>query len=110
MFYILIIIAALLAAIACLVSSINRNLGKISSSRAIESEISSLSEVVANGSAATVDAIVGIDLKLQEIESHIRDIHYVTDLIEKYKLPAEHEREILDQVRLDQEIDSIMRR
>lgn len=108
MLYLLIAITLFLALIAYLLSSINGHLEKISASRAIEGEISSLTEKVSEGVAATVEALSSMDIRLQEIDNTLRDIKYVTDVIEKYKLPPPHERDVLDQILIDNEIDSML--
>lgn len=46
--------------------------------------------------------------ELEMANSTLNEIKYVTDIIEKYKLPDRKEREFIDQIRIDDEISERM--
>lgn len=46
--------------------------------------------------------------ELEMVNSSLNEIKYVTDIIEKYKLPDRKEREFIDQIRIDDEISERM--
>lgn len=104
MFYLLIVIVLLFASIVYLLFSINGHLSKIASSH----EVSYLADKITESSTVVTETLSSMDDRLQEIDQTLRDIKYVTDLHEKYKLPAPHERADLDQILLDNEIDSML--
>lgn len=55
------------------------------------------------------DSAVEIRDLLTEIKSSLENINHTTDIIENYKLPTHSERETIDQYRIDQEIDEMLR-
>lgn len=46
--------------------------------------------------------------ELEMANSTLNEIKYVTDIIERYKLPDQKEREFIDQIRIDDEISERM--
>jgi hypothetical protein len=46
--------------------------------------------------------------ELEMANSTLNEIKYVTDIIEKYKLPDRNERDLIDQIRIDDEISERM--
>ncbi|MDV5356504.1 hypothetical protein QM201_16645 [Enterobacter asburiae] len=46
--------------------------------------------------------------EIEMVNSTLNEIKYVTDIIEKYKLPDRKEREFIDQIRIDDEISERM--
>ncbi|EMP7134699.1 hypothetical protein ROV06_000297 [Serratia marcescens] len=58
-----------------------------------------------------IDALEDISAIREELEranSTLEEIRYVSDLIEKYKLPDSSERDAIDQIRIDNEISKMM--
>ncbi|HEJ6924025.1 TPA: hypothetical protein SMF48_002682 [Serratia marcescens] len=58
-----------------------------------------------------IDALEDIRAIREELEranSTLEEIRYVSDLIEKYKLPDSSERDAIDQIRIDNEISKMM--
>lgn len=58
-----------------------------------------------------IDALEDIRAIREELEranSTLEEIRYVSDLIEKYKLPDTSERDAIDQIRIDNEISKMM--
>ncbi|CND06982.1 Uncharacterised protein [Yersinia frederiksenii] len=51
-----------------------------------------------------------IDIKdeITSIRQAIEDIKYTTDIIENYKLPSQSERQMIDQIRVDDEISEML--
>ncbi|EPE4838931.1 hypothetical protein ACSIZT_004364 [Yersinia enterocolitica] len=51
-----------------------------------------------------------IDIKdeISNIRQSIEDIKYTTDIIENYKLPSPSERQLIDQIRVDEEISEML--
>lgn len=60
--------------------------------------------------SANNDSAVEIRDLLTEIKSSLENINHTTDIIEAYKLPTHSERENIDQYRIDQEIDEMLRK
>ncbi|WP_226020010.1 hypothetical protein [Serratia symbiotica] len=58
----------------------------------------------------TLEDIRGIREELERVNSSLEDIRYVSDLIEKYKLPDAGDRRVIDQIRIDNEISEAMDR
>lgn len=56
------------------------------------------------------DEIRGIRDELERVNATLEEIRYVTDIIEKYKLPDKDERKLIDQIRIDNEISEMMDR
>ncbi|MEL5372144.1 hypothetical protein PTR52_24245 [Serratia nevei] len=55
-----------------------------------------------------LDDIRDIREELERANSTLEEIRYVSDLIEKYKLPDSSERDAIDQIRIDNEISKMM--
>lgn len=55
-----------------------------------------------------LEDIIGIKEELERANSTLEEIRYVSDLIEKYKLPDSSERDAIDQIRIDNEISKMM--
>ncbi|EPC6178285.1 hypothetical protein ACR0WR_005461 [Serratia marcescens] len=55
-----------------------------------------------------LEDIRGIKEELERANSTLEEIRYVSDLIEKYKLPDSSERDAIDQIRIDNEISKMM--
>lgn len=55
-----------------------------------------------------LDDIRSIREELERANSTLEEIRYVSDLIEKYKLPDSSERDAIDQIRIDNEISKMM--
>lgn len=54
------------------------------------------------------DLVSDIRDELSEIKGILESIRYTTDIIENYQLPTNEERKMIDQIRVDQEIDAMI--
>lgn len=54
------------------------------------------------------DAIMDLKEEIAGIRQALEEIRYTTDLIETYALPTPKQRETIDSIRVDQEIDEMI--
>jgi len=77
----------------------------------IYKKVSATPQEEVDGKIDNNELIYEINRVREELEianSTLNEIKYVTDIIERYKLPDQKEREFIDQIRIDDEISERM--